>query len=745
MSCSPGATPTPPPAQTATLAPVEATAQPANTAGTFPLPADIPTPANIQPSANVSGAPPQTQPPNLPLPTPHPYNSDWAQDRIDAVVALYRPTPAGEALLRSLDLRQMRGEPGFFGSYGFDDWAGAGEAKPIGVMHELGHSYWGGFPVIGRPELSWERQEGQDVSSALASYHRDILAFMGQPPDEYELLRQRLRNLPNVSADNTEPILHSLEADTPYTIGGDLALAPPVLRKYWGHFLSEGPFGSWENAAGWFQSLTQEQRATAGKYLGFEHLDLRQYPGLEPYTPPGAPLASNAEVLEREELQRLTDLAQNFDLLLGDSQLDEDFRFWRDYLRDKVDLHRSHPDYLGSLGLPRARDLSDGLKFVAGLYGSPTSKALMLADRIGVQPFLVNLLPAVDNQTLVKLFAGGPALPKGATLQATASFVDRLQRFGAVVDGVLAEGRKSPESGATALQDFLDETGYEQEQDLQLFFDLFFEADRSTARSVMSAVTNETVRALMPPVPVQLRTIYEPVSLLGKLDVTAQANGDDLRRGIALLIDEPSGNYRVDEPFLERLYDVMAERSKSSPHGAARVMAETPFPLEGMILRQPDAASVMLSSDLGLGLDLVKNSDGVIAPPARIIHRLMFSDPALAAALVTGLDQAGESQLVAESLSYFAYDQSRSERFPELPISVSQDGTFLKTLLERQGPDWLQQRLTNAVELYRQRTTVGEVPAEFLARYRETLDASAKSVAGEDRERLLTIILAAFG
>ncbi|MEE8466440.1 MAG: hypothetical protein V3S68_08190, partial [Dehalococcoidia bacterium] len=69
----------------------------------------------------------------IPLPTRHPDTVPWVEERVDAVVALYQPTRAGEALLRSLDLRQMEGEPGFFGSYGFSDWAGVGEARPIGV------------------------------------------------------------------------------------------------------------------------------------------------------------------------------------------------------------------------------------------------------------------------------------------------------------------------------------------------------------------------------------------------------------------------------------------------------------------------------------------------------------------------------------------------------------------------------------------------------------------------------------
>ncbi|RUA20244.1 MAG: hypothetical protein DSY79_11575, partial [Chloroflexi bacterium] len=122
------------------------------------------------------------------MPTRHPDTVPWVEERVDAVVALYQPTKAGEALLRSLDLRQMEGDPGFFGSYGFNEWAGVGEASPIGVMHELGHSYWGGFPVEGRPDISWDIPTDGSLSTAMESYQRGILAFMALPPDEFELL-----------------------------------------------------------------------------------------------------------------------------------------------------------------------------------------------------------------------------------------------------------------------------------------------------------------------------------------------------------------------------------------------------------------------------------------------------------------------------------------------------------------------------------------------------------------------------
>ena len=678
------------------------------------------------------------------MPTPHPGNTDWVNDRLDSLVELYRPTPVGGALLRSLDLRQMLGEPGFFGSYGFGKWAGVGEAKPIGIMHELGHSYWGGFPVLGRPDLAWEPSDDSGLAPAIANYHRDILTFMAQPPDEYEILRQRLRSLPSVSARNPQPLFHSLEADIPYTTGADLSLVPPILRKYWALFLAEGPFGSWEHAAGWFQSLSPEERRVAGKFLGFEHLDLREYPDLPEYSPSRDLLSAASPVLESEERQRLTDLVEQFDTLLGDPQLDEDFRFWRGYLQDKLALHRSHPGHLSTLGDPRATEIAKSLDFLASLDGAPEAHAEAIGERIAIQPFLVNFLPAADDRTLVKLFASGINLPDAPTLQATASFVERLQRFGAIVEQVLTDGGKSPHAGAQSLLEFLDETGLENEQDLRLFLDLIHGSDRALARRILSAVDKETIQALMAPAPVHMRNLLGPDSLLKKLDITADAPEEDLRKGIGLLVDESSGNYRIDEPFLELLFEVMADRARYSPALVLRIMAEPHFPLEAMIVQQPLAASTALSSDIVRAAEVVKAADPVLAPPARIIYRLIAADPGLAAELVITIDQSGEGEITRESLAYFAYDMSRSEKFPGLPISLQRNDEFLSSLLQGKGPEWLAARISATVELYRQRAGSGEVGPEFLERYQETLLAAADSMDAGSGDQLLAIVQAAF-
>ena len=707
-------------------------------AGTVVSDATLPT--SPIPAASALPTPTLTQ--LGPAPTPNPDNPAWIQRRLKALVTLYNLTDSGDSLLRSLDLRQMQGDPGFFGSYGFKEWAGVGEAKPTGVMHEVSHSYWGGFPVQGLPELSWEISKGDQRSTAMERYHADILTFMAQPPDDYELFRQRLRNLPSLSSINLEPLFHNLEADLVYGTGGDLALVPPILRKYWSRFLNHGPFGNWHDAVAWYQSLPDEDRTEANKYLGFEHLDLRFYDS--PASSEDLPnlVDSRRDTLAEEERQRLYDLADQFDLLLGGPQKEENFQFWRSYLRDKVGLQRRHQDYLVSLDQPRAADLATALEFLVGLSGlSPQEQAQGLAARLASHPFLVNFLPFLDNPTLLELFSAVSQLPGGPTLEATASFVERLERFSVEVDRILGAGHSDSRLGAAELEEFLSQTDFEQKDDLRLFFDLFREKDPDTAGRVIQALAKETIHRLMKPVPTQLRFALTPEELLGKLDITPMAPISALKQGLALLINEPSGNFIIDEPFLDRMYEVIATRGQAESGLILQLLQESTFPLEGFIRQEPQASVALLDSDLEATLRLVRQSDPVLSPPARIIYQLIHADPVFAAGLVQALDEQGEAKLVIESLVYLAYDQSRLERAPELPISLDQDGMFLRALLHKLGSPGLVQRLSEAFGVFAGRAATGEVSPDFLTQYQATLKAAAATLQETAiREELINIV-----
>ena len=167
--------------------------------------------AACTPSTPTATPIPVTSPVSTPTPTATPTPSSqaaWVQERVQIVASFHRITPQGLEVLLNLDVRQMVGQPGFFGSFGFYDWTGVGEAKPIQVIHELGHAYWGAFPITGLPQLSWKVPSGKKLSPAMERYHQDTLTFMAQPPDAYEMLRQRLRILPELSQDNTGPLFH---------------------------------------------------------------------------------------------------------------------------------------------------------------------------------------------------------------------------------------------------------------------------------------------------------------------------------------------------------------------------------------------------------------------------------------------------------------------------------------------------------------------------------------------------------
>lgn len=692
-----------------------------------------------------------------PTPTPNPSNSPWVRERLSAIAQIYGLTDEGIALLESLDLRQMRGEPGFFGSFGFKSWAGVGEAKPQGVMHEIGHSYWGAFPITGIPDLTWDTPPGEERSPAMESYHADILTFMAQPPDRFELFRQRLRNLPELSQNNTEPLFHNLEAGMVYSTGGSLSLVPPILRKYWDRFLNDGQFDSWYQAVSWFSSLSDDKgsinnRFRANNFLGFEHLDLRDYDSLTTRQDDVSGISVPAEVLITEALiteerQRLFDLADQFDLLLGDSQQEEQFQFWRGYLRDKVELHELHPSYLSSLDLPRASSLALALDFLISLKGlQPEQQAEKVIVRLADEPFLVNFLPVLENRALLLIFASETSLPQGETLQATASFVDRLELFGGLVAGVMDAGRANPQQGADELNRFLEDTDFELVQDLRLFFDLFRGEDPDTARHVVQELRKETVRRLMKPVPAQLRFTLSADDLLEKLDITGESRVSDIKRGLSLLLEEPSGNFIIDEPFLTAMYQVIAVRSGDNPSETLTVLRDTLFPLEGFILNQPLAAATLLNSDIDAAVELLRQSDPVVSPPARNVYRMVQEDAKFAARLVGALNDIEEMDLVVESIAYLAYDKARQERVPSLPISLEQDGKYLADLADQLGEDVLTERLSEAFSLYRQRASSGQVAEDFLVEFRATLDAAAATISvSTARDDLTRIISAAAG
>ena len=78
-----------------------------------------------------------------------------------------------------------------------------------------------------------------------------------------------------------------------------------------------------------------------------------------------------------------------------------------------------------------------------------------------------------------------------------------------------------------------------------------------------------------------------------------------------------------------------------------------------------------------------------------------------------------------------------------MPISLQRDGAFLGHLVEERGAYWLEERLSVAVKLYRNKVEADEVGPRFLEQYRDTLDTVAALAPGQ-RETLTGVIRRAF-
>jgi hypothetical protein len=226
------------------------------------------------------------------------------------------------------------------------------------------------------------------------------------------------------------------------------------------------------------------------------------------------------------------------------------------------------------------------------------------------------------------------------------------------------------------------------------------------------------------------------------LDITPGSPSEALSRGIADMIAYPSGNFRIDEPFLDEMYRVVATRSKNETRQMLRVLTSSPFPMERFILNHPGAAAALLASDLGTAARAVVESDPVVFSPAQFLYRLVYVDPGLAARLVQRLEERGERELVVESLARFAYDADRLEMLPGLPISLEKDGQFLARLLEGRGAEWVETRLKESVALYRGRVERREVASDFLEAYHRTIEGAISLVKDTSDRRTLEQVTA---
>jgi hypothetical protein len=677
--------------------------------------------------------------------------SPWVQERIAALETLYDFTLQGRLFLEALDLRQMRGQPGWFGSFGFDGWTGVGEAKPESIVHEVGHAYWGAFAVIGRPDLSWDTSRSGDLSSAMSQYHQDLITFMAQPPDPFEPLRQRLRNLPQVLLGASLPLFHFGEADLVHTVGGNVQLLPPILRKYYDQYLPRGSFGSWYAALEWYQGLSPEDARMTGAYFGLTHFPLSQYRDLRPSEATALP-REIAEAAAQEEQQRLVDFARQFNIVTGVEEVDgesfdSDLFFFRGYLRDKLALYGRHPQVLSDLEQepPMAADLDRVFGVFASLRGAPLNEqADILGQHIG-DPFFSNFWPLVDSALLMELYRQGVTPADTEPLErATDDGIEQLSRVAGRASRILERAREDLSSGARALEEALTEALKEDRAEVSLLVEMLSAADREIAQAMGRELDEDLVRTLLEEASGALRRLLAPQELLPVLGITPQASADELVRGIRELLQGTSGNFRIDQPYFSQVYALVALRGESRPREALDIVTRSGLLLEDLLREYPQQALAILASDMDQVADHIAGTEGHGRTPQRLVHAIIGQDPLLAARLVTRLESRSPSA-VREALIYFAYDSYRKARLPSLEVSPEKDGLFLLALAELRGEQWVIRTMGEAIATYDESAREGTVPPDFLQAHRATLTAAAEQLDDPDAQaRLRSIARAAF-
>jgi len=675
--------------------------------------------------------------------------SPWVRDRVKAVQEVYNLTPEGRKALDSLDVRQMAGRPTWYGSTGYKGWAGVGEARFGSVVHELGHAYWGLFPVSGAPHLSWDVPKDSDASSAMRQYRLHLRAFMAQPPDSFEPLRERLRNLPDLSTGSYADLYHFGEADMLTMTGGDLSLVPPILRKYFDAFLRPGPFDSWRDAIAWYLGLPPKERLLAEAYFALSHFPLDRYSALKPERNTHLD-AQIRGVLEGEERQRLKDFAAQFDLISTNQEAFSDaagvyrgFPFWRGYLRDMLSLYKKYPEALRAApqGTPLARVLD---LFLEAEKLKQDERASYFA-RVLLEPFASNFIPLVDNRTLLRLADVGVAPAGQETVRrATSAFVEDLKRYIRSVDHILNLGKTDLQGGAESLESLVLPLSAERGRDLDIIGDLFRSADIESTRRITARLPDDTIRRMLRANSAATRSMVSPERLLGALNITTQATPEEVIGGIQEMLKLTSGNFAIDRPYLEETYKVIAGMAKEDPAQAIRVLSESQMPLTEFIFSQSSAFQRLAGANLEGAAALLLIHDNAAVTPARLIHDAVYVDPALAAQLLLAMEKGRDGAHAIEVLAHMAYDSERLSRLPGLRLSIRNDAVFLRELLRQGGEPWLTRYLTIAVKKYDAKIREGEMDTQFIKAWSRTLVAVVEVTEAGEKEALLRLIRHAF-
>ncbi len=657
---------------------------------------------------------------------------EWVRARVEALINIWGFTDEGESWLKGYDLRQMVGEPGWAGSYGFEYWAGVGEAIPRVLLHELSHSYWGAFPFVDGVELDW-KPSGPEQSEGIQLLRADLHEFMTQPMDRYEPLRDRFRNLPNLTSGDYPDLYHFGEADMIYSTGGNLHLIPPILRKFYVDALSEqgvGPregvsFIDWGDALGWFLGLSNDtadsplsDRRVAEDTFGIQHFPLSRYSGsaaiYRTATHDDTTLRSISPeiraVLEAEERQRLIDFADQFQLIKTNHNEGSDFSFWNSYLYQMRDLHARYPSVLAEAG-------GDGEELATALDGYIEIEGLIPQDQIEWFDENRDLLFASDFAVLLKprtilgLFKDSDI---GEGAQAGLGF--KARELAQIVEPIDEITRLAVDDAAAAVE-MLDTfiLGLDEERlrsDINLIMDLIRGADSERARELPSNLSQSTYARLFEIAPHAVTRSEMPVEkVLASIGVDSNFKSGEFESGLKFYSQHSSGNFALDTRIEKEIYRLVEGLSLED---TARAFSA--FEASGMRINpwlESEHSVAMMRKSIARTAELIMNVAPPRETPAGLIHALVRINPVLAAGVATHIIDNIDTEFGARILSQMAYDaywRSKGASFIPEPDDTR---VFLKTLIDTYGRSWMDEQTADATALASAREEEGDLEPGF--------------------------------
>ena len=719
------------------IVPFEASAE-LQSANTNPISTLTPTPA---PVTIVAPTPIPTATP-VAVPTPLVSQTAWVQDRISAVIDIWGFTDAGKDWLSGYDLRQMVGEPGWFGSYGFESWAGVGQAIPRSVLHELLHSYWGAFPVVDGEKLDWSSRGSGGVSEGIAQLHADLHEFMMQPTDRYEPLRDRFRNMPNLIGGSYPDLYHFGEAQLVYMTGGNLDLLPPILRKYFSSALSKHGVGAensqgfsdWGDALGWYLSLSDSREgvslsdhAVAHETFGIQHFPLAPYLGTADVYRESigddsdvalmSPVVRNA--VESEEIQRLVDFADQFSLVKSEHDEGGEFNFWGSYLSQMRGLYSRYPSVLasqGDIGLELAVAL-DGYIEVESL--DPDAQAVWFNEN-SHHAFVADFAVLLKPFAIMILFSDSDS---DEGLEGHLGFKARsLEEIVRPVDEITSMAARDLDAGIAMLDEFLLTLDEDRLRgDVGLIFDLVRGAGDDVATALLSNLSDATYARLFDLASHVLTHREIPVKrALASIGVDESFDAPSFESGLQFYADHSSGNFALDARIESEIIRLLEFLSRNDASRAFAALVDSGLRIEPWILSEQHSLA-MIRRSIPHAAHMFMDVEGPRETPAGLIHTLMRIDAVTASDLMIHIVDEIDSDFGVDVISNMAYDAYWRSKGASLSPDAVASGVFLDALIDYYGRGWLDDQIAVAVARAEADESAGKRESGFADNLRWTL------------------------